>query len=63
VGEDGNGVAYPGSSQLIDPAGEVLLAMGDEEETSLVVIDLEKVRAIQKSFPFQPDADSFELLK
>ena len=62
VGEDGNGFAYPGSSQLIDPTGEVLVAMGNEEETSLSEIDLEKVRATQKAFPFQPDADAFELL-
>jgi omega-amidase len=61
VGEDGNGVAYPGNSQLIDPMGEVLAAMGDKEEVGWFEIDLEKVRSTQTSFPFQPDADRFEI--
>jgi omega-amidase len=63
VGEDGNGMAYPGCSQVFDPAGEQRADLGGNEESRLVRIDLGQVAATQKSFPFQADADDFELLR
>jgi len=61
VGEDGNGVAYPGCTQVFDPAGERVADLGGNEETRLVTLDLERVRAVQEAFPFLADADRFEL--
>ena len=62
VGEDGNGVAYPGCSQVFDPSGECVASLGDKEESRRVEINLDHVSLTQKAFPFQLDADSFEIL-
>lgn len=61
VGEDGNGIAYPGCSQVFDPLGELVADLGGKEESRLIELDLGRVAATQKAFPFQADADPFEL--
>ena len=62
VGQDGNGITYPGHSQVFDPLGEPLADLGEEETCQTVALDLERVAATRRQFPFQADADHFELL-
>lgn len=61
VGEDGNGLDYPGRSQAYDPLGETLADLQDTEQVQLIRIDLQQVNEIRRQFPFQSDADSFSL--
>jgi omega-amidase len=61
VGEDGNGLVYPGRSRACDPLGNVLADLQGSEQTTLVSIELQKVMEIRQQFPFQADADDFSL--
>jgi len=60
VGEDGNGVQYPGCSVVHDPLGERVAELGGTEDARRVDLDLAAVARIRKQFPFQADADRFE---
>ena len=62
VGEDGNGFQYPGRSVVHDPLGACVADLGAEEECRLVELALTRVSAARAEFPFQADADPFELL-
>jgi predicted amidohydrolase len=62
VGQDGNGFQYPGRSVVHDPLGECLADLGSEEAVRQVPLDLAAVAHIRSEFPFQADADAFELL-
>ena len=55
VGEDGNGFQYPGRSVVHDPLGACVA-------DRLVELALTRVSAARAEFPFQADADPFELL-
>ena len=61
VGEDGNGIAYPGCSVVHDPMGETVADLGETETCRLVELDLEAVRRSREALPFQQDADDFLL--
>jgi omega-amidase len=61
VGEDGNGMQYPGCSVVHDPLGERVAHLGDTEGCRRVELDLPTVAEIRTRFPFQADADRFEL--
>jgi predicted amidohydrolase len=61
VGEDGNGLAYPGRSQVYDPLGNCLADLQGIEQTQLQGIELQQVDEIRQTFPFQADADDFSL--
>jgi omega-amidase len=61
VGKDGNGYQYPGSSVVHDPMGACIANLGSDETATGVELDLEKVGKVRSDFPFQADADSFEL--
>ncbi len=62
VGEDGNGIRYPGASVVHGPMGDCLVHLGDEEVAHLAELDLEAVSSARSRFPFQADADRFEFL-
>jgi predicted amidohydrolase len=62
VGRDGNGVSYPGRSVALDPLGQCAADLGDSEDCRLVELRLDAVEATRRDFPFQADADRFELL-
>jgi predicted amidohydrolase len=62
VGKDGNGLVYPGCSAVHGPMGETVLKLGDEETTALAELDLDDVVRTRQRFPFQDDADTFEIL-
>jgi predicted amidohydrolase len=61
VGEDGNGIVYPGQSVAHDPMGETLAQLGDAEVCQRVDLDLAEVARVRQAFPFQDDADDFLL--
>jgi predicted amidohydrolase len=61
VGEDGNGIRYPGCSVVHDPLGGCVQRLGDEEECRAVELDLEQLRDVRSTLPFQADADEFDI--
>jgi omega-amidase len=62
VGEDGNGFQYPGRSVVHDPAGVCVVDLGGEEVGKVVELDLAMVGKLRGDFPFQADADCFNIL-
>jgi len=61
VGKDGNGLEYPGRSTVFDPQGASIADLGGAECAQQVTLDLDRVNQARSEFPFQADADSFEL--
>jgi predicted amidohydrolase len=61
VGRDGKGLEYPGCSAVHGPMGETVARLGDEETAQCVDLSLDAVRAARRRFPFQADADTFDL--
>ena len=62
VGEDGNGFRYPGRSVVHDPMGQRVLDLGSEENCQVAELNLDQVRNTRSQFPFQADADRFQIL-
>ena len=62
VGQDGNGLQYPGRSVVHDPLGERVADLGGAEGCRVAELDLDRVARIRSEFPFQADADRFTLL-
>ena len=54
-------VAYPGSSRLIDPQGQILAQLGDEEGHLSYTLDLDELRAYRQRFPALSDIVAAEL--
>lgn len=61
VGTDGNGHQYSGDSMVIDPMGEILFHLENEEGAFTFSPDIEKLKDIRTQLPFLKDADSFQL--
>ena len=59
VGSDANNIAYSGNSLVIDPLGQVLYHMADEEDVNTVTLQKEMLDDVRSKFPFWKDADSF----
>ena len=59
VGVDGNNVSHSGNSLVIDPLGEVLYHMADEEDIFTITLQKEWLMDVRKKFPFWKDADDF----
>ena len=59
VGMDGNNVSHSGNSLVIDPLGEVLYHMADEEDIFTITLQKEWLNDIRKKYPFWRDADDF----
>jgi omega-amidase len=62
VGTDGKNIHYSGNSLVIDPMGQVLYHMADEEDINTITITKEKLEEVRTKFPFLNDADEFTLL-
>ncbi|MEQ8471559.1 MAG: amidohydrolase [Marinoscillum sp.] len=60
IGEDGNGANYVGHSAIYDFKG-VQQSFSSKEEILLTTLDREDLASFRKRFPFQADADDFEL--
>jgi omega-amidase len=59
VGEDGNGLRYPGHSVVHDPMGACVADLGEVESVEIVELDLGMAEKVRADFPFQADADRF----
>lgn len=62
VGTDGNNIYHSGNSLVIDPLGQVLYHMADEEDIFTIALQKEKLEEVREKFPFWKDADSFNIL-
>lgn len=60
LGEDPNGLFYPGHSSIFDPLGNQLLYT-EQEGISVGVVDIELIKAIRSKLNFLADRDSFEI--
>ena len=61
VGKDGNDVYHSGNSMIIDPLGEVLYHMADDEDIFTITLEKEHVEQVRTKFPFWKDADDFKI--
>lgn len=62
VGKDANDLVYTGNSLVIDPLGEVLYHMADNEDISTITLYKETLDAVRTKLPFWKDSDPFSLL-
>ncbi|MEP7107764.1 MAG: nitrilase family protein [Ferruginibacter sp.] len=61
VGRDGNNINHSGNSLVIDPLGEVLYHMADEEDVFTITLRKEHLEEVRTKFPFWKDGDNFIL--
>ncbi len=59
VGDDAKNIHYSGNSLVIDPMGQVLYHMADEEDINTITLSKEKLEEVRTRFPFLNDADDF----
>ena len=61
VGNDGNNFYYSGDSMIVDPMGEVLYYMKDEEDVFTLTLDKSHLDSVREKYPFWKDADDFRI--
>ena len=61
VGSDGKNIYHSGNSLVIDPLGQVLYHMADEEDVNTITLQKEMLEDVRSKFPFWKDADSFNI--
>ncbi|MBC7936872.1 MAG: amidohydrolase [Rhizobacter sp.] len=61
VGKDGNDIYHSGNSMVIDPLGEVLYHMADEEDIFTITLQKEHLENVRNKFPFWRDGDEFKI--
>lgn len=62
VGKDGNDIYHSGNTMVIDPLGEVLYHMADEEDIFTITLQREHLENVRSKFPFWRDGDEFSIL-
>ncbi len=62
VGNDGNNIYHSGNSLVIDPLGQVLYHMAEEEDVNTIILSKDKLEEVRTKFPFLNDADDFSIL-
>jgi len=62
VGNDGNNVYHSGDSMVIDPLGEVLYHVKDDEDIFTITLDKTHLQTIRDKFPFLKDGDDFTIM-
>jgi len=62
VGTDGNNIYHSGNSLVIDPLGQVLYHMSDDEDVNTVTISKDYLNEVREKFPFWKDGDGFSLV-
>ncbi|MEO6406193.1 MAG: amidohydrolase [Ferruginibacter sp.] len=62
VGRDGNEIYYSGNSMVIDPLGEVLYHMADDEDIFTISLQKEHLAQVRSKYPFWKDADNFNII-
>jgi len=61
VGDDGNGIYHSGNTMIIDPLGEVLYHLKDEEDVFTISLEKEHLQQSREKFPFWKDGDEFKI--
>ena len=61
VGTDANNIYYSGNSLVIDPLGQVLYHMADDEDVNTITLQKEMLEEVRSKFPFWKDADDFKI--
>ena len=61
VGTDANDINYSGNSLVIDPLGQVLYHMADDEDVNTITLQKEMLDEVRTKFPFWKDADRFNI--
>lgn len=54
-GTDENGWVFSGSSQVVDPHGDILLNLGQDEKFLVTTIDITDAHTLKEKLPFQND--------
>lgn len=63
IGGDGNGIKYAGETQVINPAGKVIISPTFQAGGLLTgEISVTELQEFRKKFPFSDDADRFEIV-
>jgi predicted amidohydrolase len=62
VGNDGNNIYYSGDSMIVDPIGEILYHVKDEEDIFTISLEKTHLENVREKFPFWKDADQFRIL-
>jgi omega-amidase len=61
VGDDGKNIYHSGNSLVIDPLGQVLYHMADEEDENTITLSKETLNDVREKFPFWKDGDGFTI--
>jgi omega-amidase len=61
IGQDGNGHAYIGHSQIIDALGAYIIEPFESDDVVTVTLDKDSLHETRKKFAFLNDRDSFEI--
>lgn len=62
VGNDGNNIYHSGNSLIINPLGQVLYHLADEEDIFTIELQKKDLDDARAKFPFWRDADRFKIL-
>jgi omega-amidase len=62
VGYDGNNIHHIGDSMVVDPLGEPLVHLLNEESSTTITLEKEKLEEIRKRLPFLRDGDRFIIM-
>lgn len=62
IGYDGNKIHHIGDSMIIDPLGEPLVHLLNQEDVSTITLDKEKLEETRKRLPFLNDGDKFIIM-
>jgi omega-amidase len=62
VGNDGNNIYHSGDSMVIDPLGEVLYHVKDEEDIFTITLDKTHLQSVRDKLPFLRDGDGFQII-
>jgi omega-amidase len=64
IGEDGNGIPCSGNSVIIDPKGEVISNIPENENcTQTRTLSLDELNSFREAFPVTKDGDQFEIIR
>lgn len=61
VGVDGNDIPHSGDSLVLNPMGEVLYHMANDEDIFTIHLDKQELTDIRAKLPFLKDADRFHI--
>jgi omega-amidase len=61
IGSDGNKVSYCGDSLIIEPFGEILADLKDEDTTHTEILSQKNLKEYREKFPAWKDGDRFEI--